>query len=180
MTLTRPPFVLAASAAIMLALALLASESHGQAEPVACPEAGEKLYQRSCMLCHGQEAVGGSTAIAGERVDGPPLRGLASAPDADLEQLIDTIEQGHGAMPGWGGVINRPNIRRILEYLDSLDRPELYTHDMQERAQKRRRGKLSECEIEAEASEQLPPVQDGHAPVDSSEPPPPRERGQEG
>jgi mono/diheme cytochrome c family protein len=164
----------------MLALALLARESHSQAQPAACPEAGEKLYERSCMLCHGKEAVGGSTAMVGERVDGPPLRGLASAPDADWEQLIGTIEQGHGAMPGWGGVINRPNIRRILEYLDSLDRPELYAHDMQERAKKRRGDKPSECELEAEATQPLPPVQDGHAPVEPSEPPPQPEPDQEG
>jgi hypothetical protein len=61
-------------------------------------------------------------------------------------------------MPGWGGTINRPYIRRILEYPDSLDRPELYVHDMEERAAGRRRGQTSECELEPEAHEPLPPA----------------------
>lgn len=172
--------ILAASAFAMLALAIVTPESHGQAQTTACPEAGEKLYERSCCVCHGKDAVGGSTAWGRKHVDGPPLRGLASSSDASWEDLIDFIEEGHGAMPGWGGAINRPNIRRILEYLDSLDRPELYAHDMEERAEKRRRGGPTACDPEVEAAEQLPPVQEGHEPVEPSDPPPPPEPGQEG
>lgn len=79
-------------------------------------------------------------------------------------------------MPGWSGVINRPNIRRILECLDSLDRPELYAHEMEERAKKQRRGKPSECELEAEAAAAgEPPVESSVPAEEPSEPSKPAE-----
>ena len=74
----------------------------------------------------GATPMGGKTSWIGARMPVPTLRGLTSKPDADWEELIDFIEEGHRAMPRWSGVINRPNIRRIVEYLDTLDRPELY------------------------------------------------------
>jgi len=120
--------LLIASPAIVLGLALFSSPTMGEnvAMPASCPDAGKKQYEQSCCRCHGRDAEGGKTSWIGARVPVPTLRGLTSKPDADWEELIDFIEEGHRAMPGWSGVINRPNIRRIVEYLDALDRPELY------------------------------------------------------
>ncbi len=163
--MSKTSILISAFTAVMAVAFAAPSASQGQqAARVACPEAGEKLYQRSCLACHGLEAEGASITLGGRRIDTPSLRGMASAPEADWEEIIDFIEEGHGSMPAWGGVINRPNLRRILEYLDSLDRPELYAHDMAERARKRRRGQPTDCELEDGPEEEPtspPPVQPG-------------------
>jgi len=120
--------LLIASPVVVLGLALFSSPTMGDnvAMPASCPDAGEKQYELNCCRCHGRDAEGGKTSWIGARVPVPTLRGLTRQPDADWEELIDYIEEGHRAMPGWSGVINRPNIRRIVEYLDSLDHPESY------------------------------------------------------
>jgi mono/diheme cytochrome c family protein len=151
---------LATGAILALSLAFASPATQGQqsdparaqlAPPIACPEAGQVLYERSCLRCHGKDATGGSFSFGRNRTDGPPLRGIASHPEADWEEIIDFIEEGHGSMPAWRGITSRPNLRRILEYLDSLERPELYEHEMEARASARRRGKPTECDTEQEA-----------------------------
>ena len=99
----------------------------GQAEgqrsklPKTDPEAGERIYKRNCVNCHGVAGQGDGAAAA--RLDPKPAD-LTSAktqakPDAEL---LETIKLGRPgtAMPGWTSEIDEREMRDVVAYIRTL------------------------------------------------------------
>lgn len=77
--------------------------------------AGERLYNVTCVACHGASALGSRMA--------PPLNNqqfLAETPDAAIAQIIAGGVPGT-MMPAWGGRLTDTDINSIVAYLRSLE-----------------------------------------------------------
>lgn len=83
------------------------------------PQRGEDLYMDNCWQCHGKKALG----------DGPLAQALPTPPPAlagrwtehRFDEIVATMRQGQGDMPGFSAVFDRHNARRILVWLATLD-----------------------------------------------------------
>ena len=69
-------------------------------------EAGEALYAEHCAECHG-ENLRSSGSI-------PDLRDLQQDQRAYFDQ---TVSDGKGQMPAWGGVLNEPELNQLWAYI---------------------------------------------------------------
>ncbi len=80
---------------------------------------GETLYQRSCWMCHGEQAAGDGPAAASLPGGVPDLRG--QLPQERWDEVLDRIMNGTGSMPAFAEEMNRRDARRILVYLEKLE-----------------------------------------------------------
>ncbi|WP_267224630.1 c-type cytochrome [Dyella silvae] len=70
------------------------------AEPVAAePSPGEKVYQGTCVMCHGSPAVG--APVLGNKEDWAPR--IAQGKDVLYAHALDGFSGQKGAMPAHGG-----------------------------------------------------------------------------
>lgn len=73
------------------------------------PQSGESLYQRKCVICHGQDGA----------------KGASGAPDISKTLLtqseIETvISEGQGIMPAFGGQMDSVQIDMVANYVLKL------------------------------------------------------------
>jgi mono/diheme cytochrome c family protein len=80
------------------------------------PVVGETLWRQSCWQCHGEVGKGDGPAAASLIGGVPSLEGSIKEPEFDA--LITTILAGKGKMPAYAETIERPDVRRILIYLN--------------------------------------------------------------
>jgi mono/diheme cytochrome c family protein len=92
----------------MSAAALAAALSLGPALAQNQPsiDAGEMLYAEHCAECHG-ENLRSSGSI-------PDLRDLRQDQRSYFDQ---TVSDGKGQMPSWGGVLNEPELDQLWAYI---------------------------------------------------------------
>jgi mono/diheme cytochrome c family protein len=79
------------------------------------PVVGETLWRQSCWQCHGELGKGDGPAAASVIGGVPSLEGKINA--EKLDPSIDTILNGKGRMPAYSETMERPDVRRILIYL---------------------------------------------------------------
>jgi len=90
----------AASAQPTAVEAQAAQPSAAPAEPVASePSPGEKVYQGTCVMCHGSPAVG--APVLGNKEDWAPR--IAQGKDVLYAHALDGFSGQKGAMPAHGG-----------------------------------------------------------------------------
>lgn len=80
------------------------------------PVVGETLWRQSCWQCHGDVGKGDGPAASALIGGVPSLEGKIS--DKQFDALITTILQGKGKMPAYSETMERPDVRRILIYLN--------------------------------------------------------------
>ncbi|HMG42836.1 MAG TPA: PQQ-binding-like beta-propeller repeat protein [Acidimicrobiales bacterium] len=80
--------------------------SDGEGESAA---SGEEIYQERCASCHGGDGGGGS---------GPALERVADR--LSLEDHLEIVEEGRGAMPGWNGTLTEEEIQAVVDYQRSV------------------------------------------------------------
>lgn len=68
--------------------------------------AGASLYDQACAHCHGIEMVS-----SGSTFD------LRTFPKDDELRFISSVTNGVGAMPAWGGKLNKDEIKQIFSYV---------------------------------------------------------------
>jgi polyvinyl alcohol dehydrogenase (cytochrome) len=66
---------------------------------------GERVYARSCALCHGG---------SGEGATGPSLVGVEDR--LTIEQHRAVVQDGRGRMPGWAGSLSAEEIDAVVDY----------------------------------------------------------------
>jgi polyvinyl alcohol dehydrogenase (cytochrome) len=66
---------------------------------------GERVYARSCALCHGG---------SGEGATGPSLVGVEDR--LTIEQHRSVVQDGRGRMPGWSGSLSAEEIEAVVDY----------------------------------------------------------------
>jgi quinohemoprotein ethanol dehydrogenase len=86
--------------------ALVASLGRAPAQDQAAIQAGEMLYAEHCAECHG-ENLRSSGSI-------PDLRDLRQDQRSYFDQ---TLSDGKGQMPAWGGVLNEPELNQLWAYI---------------------------------------------------------------
>ncbi len=79
---------------------------------------GKDLFQKHCVLCHGQSGHGDGPAAAGLKTK-PPNLVEAGAHDPEGE-LAWKIETGRAPMPGWKGTLTQNQIWDVVSYIQSL------------------------------------------------------------
>jgi mono/diheme cytochrome c family protein len=85
------------------------------------PEVGYKLYQKYCVVCHGEE--GGGDGIMSQLMDIQPAD--HSNPNEMREiknhQLINIIRTGKGDyMPAWKNILTRDEMEALVSYIRLL------------------------------------------------------------
>ena len=75
---------------------------------------GQELYRTNCWQCHGAQGLGDGPAMAS-----PPLAGRIGA--SGYDDAVELIFTGKGDMPGFSGVMDKTETRRILVWLADLD-----------------------------------------------------------
>ena len=83
------------------------------------PERGREIFRESCWQCHGWTGEGGGPVASGLSTPTPALAGRIGEPDTDA--AIDVILQGRGDMPAFSAIIERPDARRVMVWLATLD-----------------------------------------------------------
>lgn len=82
-------------------------------------EAGKKLYQRDCQTCHGPDGAGNLQLAKVLQVDIPPITAAALKQKDDAE-MLHSIAEGKGKMPGFAKKLSVEEQRQVLEYLKTL------------------------------------------------------------
>lgn len=88
------------------------------AEPVAAaPSPGEKVYQGTCVMCHGSPAVG--APVLGNKDDWAPR--IAQGKDVLYKHALDGFTGEKGAMPAHGGnpSLDETAIKAAVDYMVS-------------------------------------------------------------
>jgi cytochrome c oxidase cbb3-type subunit 3 len=86
------------------------SEEIAPERPAGVARRGEGIYAHNCQTCHGAGGGGGvGPKLAGNQI----LR--------DEPRFWETVQQGRGAMPAWGPVLNVQDIADVGAWLRSLD-----------------------------------------------------------
>jgi cytochrome c6 len=76
------------------------------AQDPAAIEAGQALYAEHCAECHGENLRSSGSV--------PDLRDLRE----DQRSLFDqTVSDGKGQMPAWGGILNEPELNQLWAYI---------------------------------------------------------------
>lgn len=90
---------------------------------------GERLYQESCMPCHGLSGIGqpGPGNIPSLNSTGIAMR----LTDGEIQRLV--LERGQ-SMPAYDGVLRSSDVADIIRYLHTLWTPEQLV-DQQSRSQ---------------------------------------------
>ncbi len=73
---------------------------------------GKELYARHCTGCHGASGDG--------MMPGMPNFSLGERMTSTNRELVDSIRQGNGVMPGFGGMLDDEQISDIVAYLRTL------------------------------------------------------------
>ncbi len=103
-------FAASFAAALMFA-APGAAQDRGGASTVEVSEEGRELYEQICQSCHMADARGGG-------VPGAMFPALASNPRlADHDYASIVVLKGRGGMPWFSGVLTRPQIAAVLNYV---------------------------------------------------------------
>jgi alcohol dehydrogenase (cytochrome c) len=66
---------------------------------------GQEIYERTCVLCHGEDGKGGHGT-------GAPLDAVT-----DLAAMVETIQTGRNTMPSFGAVLTADEIRDVGAYV---------------------------------------------------------------
>ena len=81
--------------------------------------AGRRIYDQYCDRCHAPYSSHGR--------QGPSMRGVfknrylsLSGLPANDERVTEIIRTGRGKMPGYGQILNQPQIENLLAYLHTL------------------------------------------------------------
>ena len=77
------------------------------AETGALPTSGKELFAQHCSRCHGSDGEGSA---------GPRLAGRVTDEYPDIEDEIEVVTDGTGAMPSFRGTVSDADIRRVVEY----------------------------------------------------------------
>lgn len=96
---------------------------------------GATLYQHHCAQCHGPEAQGHpdwNTPSDGSFVAAPPLNGTGTDGSRSKQELVATILHGVNrggmpVMPAWQGRLKDEEVESVLQWLQSLWPPDVYT-----------------------------------------------------
>jgi mono/diheme cytochrome c family protein len=88
------------------ACAITAFFTVASAQAPAAVEAGEALYDEHCAMCHG-ENLRSAGAI-------PDLRELRADQRSYFNQ---TVTDGRGQMPVWGGILSEPDLDNLWLYI---------------------------------------------------------------
>jgi mono/diheme cytochrome c family protein len=77
----------------------------------------EEIYSTLCAQCHGEDALG---------LVGPSLRGPEFKASNTVQDIFNTINQGHEATPmiSWGDLLNGEQIQSLAEYISQLESSE--------------------------------------------------------
>jgi cytochrome c6 len=108
LTLVRRSFPRTGIAGLVLVLAALG----GGAAEAADVGRGRSTYTTHCAVCHGAD---GTPVMPGA----PNFRRMESLMRPDM-QLMVTIRQGKGTMPGFFGVLRDRDILDVVAYLRTL------------------------------------------------------------
>jgi mono/diheme cytochrome c family protein len=136
-------------------------------------ERGKSLYQDNCFQCHGKKALGDGPL--GRKLDGnvPPLAGQIKK--AQFDETVPMILRGKGDMPGFNGIMDKHDAKRILSWLATLDpetgrsRKDKGETDDDDEDPKSPRNKKGETESEVDLSEGADQDADQQATQESDE-----------
>ena len=68
---------------------------------------GRAVYVANCQRCH---------APRGQGLTGPRLAGVVTGSFPNLQNEINVVTNGAGAMPGWGAKLSAAEIRAVVRY----------------------------------------------------------------
>lgn len=85
-------------------------------------EAGKEMYQKRCQSCHGADGKGNPQMEKTLKVSIPPVTGEALKQKNDVE-LLQTIAEGKGKMPGYAKNLPSEEQQRLLAYMKTLGQP---------------------------------------------------------
>ncbi len=99
-------------AMLVLAIAIAASPAAGQGDA-----AGADVYKAKCATCHGQDGSGNTPV--GKSLQVADLRSAAVQSKSDAE-LIQSVTEGKGNMPGFKGNITDDEIHAVVKFIRSF------------------------------------------------------------
>ncbi|MDB5816595.1 MAG: hypothetical protein JWQ11_235 [Rhizobacter sp.] len=95
---------------------LKATQAAEAAMPAADPvqvAKGEALFKDFCQKCHGIDMVS----------PGPPFFDLRTFPHGEKPRFVNSVTNGKGLMPAWGGSIKPAEIESLWAYVSSYKQP---------------------------------------------------------
>jgi alcohol dehydrogenase (cytochrome c) len=77
----------------------------GLAQPAADRQNGQRVYEQTCVICHGEDGMGGHGG-------GTPLNNVASA-----EAVLEVVTAGRNSMPSFAGLLAPADLRDVAAYV---------------------------------------------------------------
>ena len=107
-------FMLMLSTALVLSIAACSKDNGagGEAKGSFSAQEGAKIYENSCLKCHGEGAKGG---ICPDLTDDEWKYG-----DTDNDIYVSISEGRPGGMPGWKSSLSKEKINELIVYMRSL------------------------------------------------------------
>ena len=106
----RKPFICGAARLLVAMYACSASLSHAENDTTtAAIESGKQTYNAYCITCHGPNMVNFGTRA-------PDLRKF---PAEDRARFNTIVNEGKGAMPAWGKLLDADAVAQLWEYVKS-------------------------------------------------------------
>jgi mono/diheme cytochrome c family protein len=68
---------------------------------------GQRVFVANCQRCHGPRGQGGA---------GARLAGVVTRSFPNIQNEINVVTNGAGAMPAWGGKLSAAEIRAVVRY----------------------------------------------------------------
>lgn len=84
---------------------------------------GATVFRSQCTACHGTSAKGNGPAAAALTPRPPNLTRSERVRTLSDEELIGFLSVGKGAMPGFGKILTKQELRDIVAWLQSINRP---------------------------------------------------------
>jgi mono/diheme cytochrome c family protein len=79
---------------------------------------GAAAYKANCVTCH---AVDGHGSAVGKSLHAPDLHSAQMQQQSDA-QLMETIKNGKGNMPPFGGSLTQDQIAAVVKYIRSFEK----------------------------------------------------------
>ena len=102
--------------AFVAAVALVAFTHFTHAQTPSSADSVEKTFKANCSMCHGDDGAG---SVLGKRLQTPDLRTkeIQKLPNDTLQQ---TISAGKKNMPPFGTRLDSDQIKKLIDYVRSL------------------------------------------------------------
>ena len=84
--------------------------------------AGKKVYEKYCLLCHGEQGKGNGASSGSLNIKPADFTDKARMKAQSDGAIAYKIVVGRGPMPSWGPVLQEPEVWNVINYIRTFSK----------------------------------------------------------